>query len=81
MSLIVVVISSRFPCRYSQISVKRRAWAHEDLDRLRKTWAMYTFAEISTLEFSPTLRMACQRTAVMEDDAACCCCQMGKGII
>ncbi|KAM6489275.1 AAA domain containing protein [Amanita muscaria] len=42
------------------------ARAHEDLDRLHKAQAMYTFAEVSILEFDPALRMECQRMAVRE---------------
>ncbi|KAF8632421.1 hypothetical protein AX17_004862 [Amanita inopinata Kibby_2008] len=40
--------------------------AHEDLDRLYKAQAMHTAAEVSILEFDPTLRMECERMAVRE---------------
>src|SRR6266550_5591552 len=43
-----------------------QARAHEDLDRLHKAQAMYTFAEVSILEFDPNLRMECERMAVRE---------------
>ena len=40
--------------------------SHEDVDRLHKAQAMYTFAEVSILEFDPALRMECERMAVRE---------------
>ncbi|KIL61238.1 hypothetical protein M378DRAFT_13664 [Amanita muscaria Koide BX008] len=42
------------------------ARAHEDLDRLHKAQAMYTFAEFSILEFDLALRMEGQRISVRE---------------
>ncbi|KIL55641.1 hypothetical protein M378DRAFT_904083 [Amanita muscaria Koide BX008] len=59
-SFIVVVISllKRF--------CKTQRHAREDLDRLHKMHVMYTFAELSILEFDPALGMECQRMAVRE---------------
>lgn len=40
--------------------------ANEDVDRLHKAQAMYTFAEVSILEFDAALRTECERMAVRE---------------
>ena len=40
--------------------------AHEDVDRLHKAQAMYTFAEVSILEFDAALCMECERMAARE---------------
>ncbi|KAM6489298.1 hypothetical protein JOM56_015199 [Amanita muscaria] len=87
-SFIIIVVSllKRF--------CKMQRHAHEDPDRLHKVHAMYTFAEVSILEFDPALGMEChvwlcgsgnaeKSTARTKRSSKtrrnCCCCNMGTG--
>ncbi|KAM6489288.1 hypothetical protein JOM56_015189 [Amanita muscaria] len=66
---------------------KTQRHAREDLNRLHKVHAMYTFTEVSILEFDPALRMEClcgsgnaeKSNARTMCRNCCCCCKMRTG--